>query len=65
MAYEKPLALKILGWILYGGGTLLKTMFEMSNAGSTDSLTMIRERRENGRMGTAEYLERRSKIMGD
>ncbi len=65
MTNEKPLALRIFGWVLYIGGTLIKTALEISTPKSTDSLAMICERHENGDMGTAEYLERRSEIMGD
>ena len=65
MANEKPIVLKVLGWILYIGGNVLKTMFEVSTPKSTDSLAMICERYERGEMGTLEYLERRAKIMGD
>lgn len=65
MAKEKPLLIKTIGWILYGGGTLLKTMLEITAPKSTDSLIGLRDRYENGHMSSAEYLERRSKIMGD
>lgn len=64
MTNEKPLALKILGWVLYLGGTAIKTMFEMSTPESTESFSSIYGKYERGEIGTMEYLERKSQSMG-
>ncbi|HAT7747577.1 TPA: hypothetical protein KKX05_002744 [Legionella pneumophila] len=65
MRSEKPLIVKALGWVLYIGGNLIKAAFEITAPKCTDSLIGLRDRYENGHIGSAEYLERRSKIMGD
>ena len=65
MRREKPLIVKALGWVLYIGGNLIKAAFEITTPKSTDSISLITERYERGEMGRYEYMERRSKIMGD
>ncbi len=65
MAYEKPLIVKILGWVLYLVGTLIHDTLEDETKKSTDSLSLINERYERNEMGFCEYQDRRAKIMGD
>lgn len=65
MTNKKSLVINALGLVLYIGSNLIKIAFEISTPKSTDSLIGLRDRYENGNMGRAEYLERRTKIMGD
>lgn len=62
MANEKPLALKIFGWILYVGANLLKAAFEISTPKSTESYARVHSLYENGDITLGEFMRKKQEM---